>query len=261
MAGIEECRILDLRDRFLKRYQELNPGRTISGDVIVAGEFCGPGVQRGVAVSKVPKCLAIVSVYINGEWVPDWKFADICDEGARIYHIGKAGFLEHELRLEDVAASEATIKELVDEVERKCPFTLAIGGESGQGEGIVWKATEDCGDPSFWFKSKGDLLSVSHSDKLPASAVEKENRDRVEDFARAVVTEVRLEQSWEYLEQKNATGLGSFLKWVLDDCLVEENREMEELKIPKGKFSPAVTAIAKPWFWGKLKELERAYRC
>ncbi|KAL9127171.1 MAG: hypothetical protein Q9217_003904 [Psora testacea] len=253
MSRISSERILALRNRFLARYQELNPHTQVEGEIILAGEWCGMGVQKKVAISQLPKFFAIISLNINGSWIEDWKYADICDEDARIYNIGKAGFFKHDLYLDDVMASEVSIKEIVDEVERECPFAKVLGAPRGPGEGIVWKATDHCGDPAFWFKSKGDLLAVSNSDKLPASAVAMENQERIENFAKAIVTEVRLEQGWEYLGQKDANGMGPFLKWIVGDCLTEEKRQMEELKIPKGKLSWAIGAIAKPWFWEKLR--------
>lgn len=100
-------------------------------------------------------------------------------------------------------------------------------------------------------------MAVSQSDKLPASAVATENRERVENFAKAIVTEIRLEQGWDYLSQKEAAGMGSFLRWVLNDCLVEEKMQMEKLKISKGKLSPAVADITKPWFWARLERAGR----
>ncbi|KAL9640871.1 MAG: hypothetical protein Q9164_000029 [Protoblastenia rupestris] len=258
IASIGPRRILSLRDRLIARYQALNPDSRIEGEIILAGEWCGTGIQKKVAISQLPRFFAIISMNINGSWVEDWKYADICDEDARVYHIGKAGFFNHELNLDDLRASEVRIKDVVDEVERACPFAKALGAAPGQGEGIVWKATELCGDPAFWFKSKGDLLAVSNSSKLPASAVDMENRERVENFAKAVATEVRLEQGWEYLGQKDASDMGPFLKWIVADCLTEEKIEIDELKISKGKLSPAIAAIAKPWFWEKLRTQSEA---
>jgi len=251
IAETEKGVLLGLRDKVVHRYKKLNSGKEVEGDIMIASEWCGKGVQKKVAISRVDNFFAIVSMIVNGAWVPDWEYGDVCNESASIYHIGKAGFFEHQVFFEDVDASEAKIKKLTDEVEAECPFAKTLG-EYGLGEGIVWKATNHCGNPRLWFKSKGDLLAVSNVAKLPASAVDKENRERVDNFARAIVIENRLDQGWDLLEQKEATGIGAFLKWVQNDCPVEENREMEGLKISKGKLSPAIAAIAKPWFWKRV---------
>ena len=253
ISSVGPKRILALRDRLLARYKELNPQASIDGNIILAGEWCGRGVQKKVAISQLPRFFAIVSLNINGRWVEEWEYADICDEDARIYHVGKIGFFKHDLKMNDVKASELEIKRLVDEVERECPFAKVLGAATGQGEGIVWKAAEHCCDPAFWFKSKGDMLAVSNSSKLPPSAVDQENRERIENFAKAIVTEVRLEQGWELLSQTEVPGIGVFLKWIIEDCLTEEKREIEDLEIPKGKLRSAISAIAKPWFWDQLE--------
>lgn len=257
IASLKKSTILDVRDRLVARYRKMNPGTPVEGPIIVAGEWCGSGIQSKVAICQIPKFFAIVSTNVNGSWVPDWEYADICDEGARIYHVGKAGFVEHKLRFGDVAASEVEIKRLTDEVERECPFARAVNGKSGHGEGIVWKSTHHCGSSSFWFKSKGDILAVSHSSKLLAPAVDKSNKERVDKFARAIVTEIKLQQGWDYLASKDATGMGPFLKWVAGDCLEEEKREMEILEVTKSRLIPAIDVIAKSWFWGKVKEEQR----
>ena len=223
--------ILRLRDRFVERYRKLNPKVVVEGEIIVAAEWCGMGIQKKVAISKAPRFLAIISVFINESWVPDWDYADIEDAESRIFNIGRAGYFRHELRLDDVGLteSEAEIKRLTDEVERECPFAKQVCGESGLGEGIVWKVVDYCGDPKYWFKSKGDEHAVSNISKTPASAVDMANRERVMNFAKAVVTENRMEQGWDLLGQKIINSLGVFLKWVIEDCLVEEKMEMEHL--------------------------------
>ena len=256
IAGTEKALLFDLRNRILDRYRSLNPGEGVTGNIVIAGEWCGNGIQKKVAIVKIPKFFAIVSISINDLWVPDWDYRDISNEGARIFHIGKAGIFTHRLRRDDIPASEARIKEMTDAVEKECPFAMTFG-ISGLGEGIVWKATDYCGDPKYWFKSKGDQMAVSNSDKLPASAVDKENLQRIQNFAKAIVTENRLEQGWEYLDQQDAAGLGAFLKWLTNDCLVEEKREMEALGIAKGRLSSAIVAIAKPWFWARIARESR----
>ena len=258
VAGTEQRKLIDLRDRVIERYNKLNPDRSVEGEIVLAGEWCGTGIQKKVALNEIPKFLAIISININDAFVPDWEYSDISDEDLRIFHIGKAGFFSHEMHLNDISASDNEIKRVTDQVERECPMSKTFG-ISGLGEGIVWKARDYCGSADFWFKSKGDILAVSHSGKLPASAVDKENRERVDNFARAIVTGVRLEQGWDLLPppQKNERGVGAFLKWVVNDCLVEEKRETETLGISKTKLSPAITGIAKPWFWRRVEEKGR----
>lgn len=244
--------ILKLRDQILERYRKLNGGQEAKGDVVIAGEWCGTGIQKKVALTAVPRLFAIISIKINDSWMPDWEYGDICNEEARFFHISKAGFFTETLYFHNVAASEKTITQITDAIDKECPFGKALG-VSGRGEGVVWKATKHCSDPELWFKSKGDLLAVSHSDKIPKDAVAKGNKERVKNFAQAIVTDNRLEQGWGYLDQKEAAGFREFLGWVLNDCLAEEQREMEMHQIDKGKLKAAIAHLVKPWFFARLE--------
>lgn len=47
-------------------------------------------------------------------------------------------------------------------------------------------------------------------------------------------------------------GLGTFLKWVIKDCLREESIEMEEAEIKEKSLRPAITSIAKGWYRTKV---------
>ena len=253
VESIGKQRILNLREKIVARYRELNPEVPVEGEVILAGEWCGKGIQKGVGIAEIPPFLVIISISINNEWVQDSKYEDIHDEEARIFNISRAGFYHHELRLDDVQASEVAIKQWVDAVDKECPFAKALG-VTGRGEGIVWKADHLCGNATFWFKSKADAHAVSHSDKLPPSAVDLANKERVANFAKAIVTEVRMEQGWQLLEKKEASHTGQFLSWVTKDCFEEEQREMEQLSISRNQLKPAIIQIAKAWFQQRLKE-------
>lgn len=241
-----------LRDRL---YRKLNPKVDIEGEIVIAGEWCGQGIQKGVAIKNVPKFLAIISVNINGVWVPDWNYADIDDEKSRIYHVGCAGFYTQVLDLNDLIASIEEIKRSTNDVERECRFARRVFGVVGKGEGIVWKATNHCGDARFWFKSKGDSLAVSHLPKLPAAALDRRNERRVEAFAAAIVPLARLEQGWHEVQPTDATSIDTFLDWVTKDCLVEENRAIKLLCISKSELSKAIIDIARPWFCGRLDDI------
>ncbi|KAL8997021.1 MAG: hypothetical protein Q9169_003611 [Polycauliona sp. 2 TL-2023] len=257
--------ILRLKEDLMRRYTQLNPDLTVDLDlpVIISGEWCGQGVQKGVAVSLLPRHFVIISIRINDTWVSETEYADIDNESKGIYHISKAGSYRLDLDTEDINSSEAAIQAMVTEVEKACPYGLARG-VTGRGEGIVWKAREHLSDPEMWFKYKGDSNAVSHTwktvkgsqtAKSTKTAVAAEDWGREHAFARSIVTERRLEQGLEYLAETGTArkgGLGKFLGWVTNDVLVEEKREMTELKIAQARLKPAIRAIAKTWYNDKL---------
>lgn len=254
--------ILRLRDDIVRRYTQLNPSVPVdfSFPVVVSGEWCGRGIQKGMAISQLPRHFVIISIRINNSWVAESDYADIYDEANGIYHIGIAGSYRLDLDMEDIDSSEAAIQAFVTDVEKACPYGLARG-VSGRGEGIVWKAIDYVQVPELWFKYKADSNAVSHSWKLPAAAVAPGNRQREDNFAAAVVTDQRLEQGWEYLRDIGVTrdeaGVGKFLAWITRDIFVEEEREMSEKNISKGKLKPAIKTLAAPWYKGRLTEASR----
>lgn len=78
--------LLALRHRILTRYGQLHPGKNVEGEIVLAGEWCGRGIQKNVGVSQVDKFFAIISININVEWVPDWEFDTIDDQAEQIFH-------------------------------------------------------------------------------------------------------------------------------------------------------------------------------
>jgi len=253
------AQILELGRRIVARYEALNPGVVVEiseeSPLVIAGEWCGKGIQKGVALTQLERCFVIVSLWVNGGWVLDENYKGVCDEAVGVYNISRAGYFHFSFDLEDADGSERAVQALADKVERACPFARTFGIE-GMGEGIVWKAREYCGDPAFWFKTKGDALAVSQSNKVPPSAVAMENRHRAENFAKAVVTENRLMQGWEYMGEmgmeRGLKGMGGFLGWVVQDCLAEEEGEMRKVGISKTVLKPAIVGIAKGWFERKV---------
>ena len=253
--------ITSLRDGILVRFKELNPEETIDTEspVIISGEWCGQSIQKGVAISKLPKHFVIISIRINGTWVDEGEYGDICNEANGVYNIGKYPDYRLHLDLDNIECSERAIQALVNGIDQECPYGLARGVH-GRGEGIVWKATGYQQDPELWFKSKAESYAVSNSSKLPANAVARDNRDRENNFAAAVVTEGRLEQGWEYLTEmgvkKEKRATGKFVAWITNDVLAEEGQEMAEKEIDKGKLKVSIKFVAEAWYKKRLFEDE-----
>lgn len=111
--------MLEIRDAFHRRYCQLNPGTTIDPafPLLIAGEFIGIGIQKGVAIAKLTKRFVILGACINNRWLPDQPYGDICAEDKDVYNIVRGGLFHIDLQLEQLAATEAEIKNLVEAVE------------------------------------------------------------------------------------------------------------------------------------------------
>ena len=205
-----------------------------------------------VALIQLPKRhFVIVSVRINGAWVFDPDYGDIDAEPVGIYNISRAGFYYLDLDLANIEDAEAKIDRLVKDVEKECPYALTFG-ISGIGEGIVWKSRQFWSDPEFWFKSKGDEFMVKAA-KEPGLDLEKlRASERADEFAKLVTTVNRMQQGWDFLEEmkiaRDRSGTGRFLSWLVDDCMTEEGREIEEAGIDKVKLKSAICLIGRRWY-------------
>ncbi|KAL8681515.1 MAG: hypothetical protein Q9186_002401 [Xanthomendoza sp. 1 TL-2023] len=257
--------IIRLKDDLVRRYTELNPNIPVDLDhpIIISGEWCGQGVQKGMAISQLPRHFVIISIRINDTWVSETEYHNVRYEAEGIYHIRKAGCHQLDLNLDDINSTEAAIQALVTEVEETCPYGLTRG-VTGRGEGIVWKARDHVENPEMWFKYRGDSTALYHEwvntkkvQRRPAADI-KNNGERECSFAVTVVTERRLEQGLEFLAEtgvkRDKAALGTFLAWVRNDVMVEEQREIEEKDIPQGRLKSAITSIAKTWYNRRLIE-------
>ena len=96
------------------------------------------------------------------------------------------------------------------------------------------------------------MFEVTARNKLPISGLQSDSADCVESLAEAIVTDNRQGQGWKYLEEmrvvRDKRGLGRFLKWIVEDCLTEDEGEVEEADTKGKDIKPAIIGIAKPWY-------------
>ena len=197
-------------------FRKLNPETPIDPDnpLILACEFIGKGIQKGVAIAQLDKRLVILMASINGTWLPDEPYADLVAEDGDVYHVMRGGVWHIDLDLEQPGRTEGEMDGLVAAVERECPFgkTFSV---IGMGEGIVWKVADTLRfqGSRYWCKTKGEKHAVSHTNKVDERL---EDKEKLAAFADAVVTESRLEQGWMYVEElgapKDVSSIGVFVK-------------------------------------------------
>lgn len=253
---------LELRDRCKERFLKLNPGIEIEEKhpVILAGEWIGPGVQKKVAIASLPKrCFVLLSVSINNKWQRDEDYADIHNESVGIYSISRGGFYHEVLDIKDLDTCKEKLLAHTLDVETECPFAKSFGF-SGLGEGIVWKAEYPLSqDSRFWLKTKGPEHRHTHTDKLKKAEMNKSGAERAKIFAEAAVTEMRLEQAWDYLGEmgfkRDKSGTQAFNNWLVKDVDVEERKVIAEMCIDKAAVKKAIGIIGRNWYFKRLGEL------
>lgn len=240
---------------------------------IIYGEWIGPGIQKGVAVSEIPKkCFAVFAARIIGEnaehrpdalfvepdvltklvkGIPDtyvlpWhKDSTGADVGVEINWLAGNDDLEHEVKF---------INAHVMGVEENDPWVQATFGVKGTGEGLVFYPTsqEHLGLTSFnnlVFKAKGEKHKNIKS-SAPAQ-VNPEAAANVDQFVDMVLTEARLEQG--AAGNYDMKLVGKFLAWISTDVQKETQDELEASGLTWKDVSKAIATKARLWFIEKAK--------
>lgn len=233
--------------------------------VCIYGEWCGPGIQKSVAVNSIPnKIFVIFGIkLVSRDDVHTWlKLRDAEQfthlNGSNIYFINQFGEYSVTVDLNSEASKaefQNQVIALTDEVERECPVGKFFG-VTGVGEGIVFSTTFK--NNRFQFKSKGEKHSVSKVRTI--KPVDVERAEEVEKFVSLVVTESRLEQGLHVLKNElllplNVKSTGDFVRWVYTDVLKEEGDLIVQYNIDTKKLGSLISTKARNWFIKTVNEI------
>lgn len=184
------------------------------------GEWCGKGIQSGVALSQLNQ-----KIFVIFEMVVDEVVVNIPAPLAHPRIFTKNEFLTYVIDIDfnKAVLSQNQLVELTMSIEKQCPVGVAFGVE-GTGEGIVWVNKET----GLKFKVKGEKHSTSKVKTLKEiAAVDFEKIAAMSDFIDGAVSINRLEQGKEKLKERgldpeSRENTGEFIRWVVTDILKEE---------------------------------------
>lgn len=253
----------------------------------ICGEWVGQGIQKGVALSKVPTMFVIFGVHFGhrydtnqmwcdkGEvtdeqllaireeinrastlnyWLPNHLFKDVKNHEARIFNV--YDFKHYILEVcphdqIDVEKFANQLDEIVQEIEKQCPVGEYFG-EEGIGEGVVVTPRDRrlITDYGLSFKVKGDKHKSSNSrERVQLSVEEIESLERFADY---VCTESRFVQAAGEIvpegEAPRMQMMGEFIGWVCRDVVKEESDVLAENKLDWKKASKVIQFRAVNWF-------------
>ncbi len=230
---------------------------------VVFGEWCGPGVEKGMAISQAANKVFAVFAVQEGEWVifdPDEVRARVPAAGAPAdLHVlpWEGGEIEVDYgSRERLAAVADELNVWVGQVEREDPWVRQIFQISGLGEGLVFypvlvdgeaPRTDPASLAGLMFKAKGDKHRTAGKAavQVQASAVAG-----VGEFVALMVTEPRLQQGMSVvcsggLDLKQT---GKFVAWVAADVRKESVAELEASGLTWAQVDKAVQTRAREWF-------------
>lgn len=244
---------------------------------IVYGEWCGPGIQKSVAVSAIPnKIFAVFAAKplqegndnllidpqdleelvrnVEGAYVLPWhKDSTGASVSLEIDWTAADEHLEHDVKF---------INAHVNAVEENDPWVDETFGVKGTGEGLVFYPCSDehLGVINFnnlVFKAKGEKHRVIKAKE--AAQVNPDVAASVDQFVDMVLAEARLEQGAGVVGETNGLTryenrlVGNFIKWITADVQKETKDEMEAAGLTWEQVSKAVTAKARAWYLDKSK--------
>lgn len=226
--------------------------------IVIACEFAGSNIQTNVAFTQVAKCLVILGVQVDKEWMPpqQWSCFHLQSEQERIYSVMDARIPRYDftLKMNDTGVAQNHLAVLVDEVEAQCPFAFNIFGVQGIGEGLVFHVKGYESDPEMYFKVKGAKHQETKVKTLkPLSPENLEKLKRLDVFVDSIVTPQRLHQGLDYMYEQqwamnDIKNIGHYIRWVIDDVNKECSDDMKDFNMDTKKVQQKVAQRAKTHF-------------
>lgn len=256
-------------------------------DVIIYGEWIGKGIQKGVAVSEIPKkSFAVFAARPLNDGLPLedflWIAPTILEDlvkgipdtyvlpwYARPQMHGSDTNCEVYLDIDwSKSAEELTkqtdqINEWVAAIEANDPWVESTFGNKGTGEGIVFYpvSMKHLGAANFSnlvFKAKGEAHKNIATAK-PAQ-VDPEVAASVDAFVDMVLTEARLEQGANKVANDTMWALGyemsligKFIAWVDADVRKEAADELEASGLTYDQIKRQLQTKTRQWYLTKAK--------
>jgi hypothetical protein len=238
-------------------------------DVVIFGEWCGQGIQSGVAIAQIGRKVLCVYALVwpteGSILVEPGIIASLLPEHPDVFVLPWEGTpltLDHADRL-DMARFTERVVERVEQVEACDAWVAATFGPEGVGEGYVaypvTEASEYMPMPlesvtKYMFKAKGQKHSASSKVKKTVR-IDAEVVATVGEFAELFVTEERLQQGvLEGCEgETDMTRMGDFIKWMCKDVHSESEDEVTASGLEWRALSRGVVQASKTWYAARVR--------
>lgn len=251
-------------DQTRSYWADLDPDHPLT----VYGEWCGPGIQRGTALSGLKRkmfCVFAVQRVVDGiaQLMTDpWGILEILDGPPADCYVlpywGPTVEIDYSdrYRLREVAAQ---ISELTLEVEACDPWVEETFEHRGIGEGLVWFPMVGAWHlrettTSYVFKSKGEKHQVVKQ-KNPAQ-VDPQKAESATRFVDMVVTDARLAQALEEVggvaEMRHTA---AFMRWLSDDIRKECSDELNISGLAWKDVGKLISSRAVKWFKARAEAI------
>lgn len=237
----------------------------------IFGEWCGQGIQKRCAISKIDKKIFAVFGVLLGNPSETDDSCELIVDPVQIEAMLPAhddvyvlpwmdSFTLDFSNDESLQSMFTLINEGIDKVEKCDPWVKAEFGIEGLGEGIVYYPVSrdrvTRGHLENWgFKAKGEEHQVVR--QKMAVMLDPEKVASVDAFVEKFVTPNRLEQGLREAcgEEADPKKTGDFLRWFGQDVKAESKDELDESGLEWKDVSKAVSTAARLWWLDKCKEV------
>ncbi len=253
-------------DRNLEYFSNL----ASSEHLTIFGEWCGQGIQKRTAISKIDRKVFVVFAMqfggVDGQ-VPRLEIdpKKICDYFPHHNDIFVLPFYDNPITIDfgdqaQLKSQTEVLNQMVQEVENLDFWVKETFGIEGIGEGLVFYP--EISDPvnglsysELFFKAKGEKHQVVKTKKRVQVSPEKVAS--IEEFVRLFVTEPRLEQGVTEACQGelDIKKMGVFLQWFANDVKKESVDELECAQLTWKDVNKAVSKAAREWYQKRIQSL------
>lgn len=227
------------------------------------GEWCGSGIQAGVALNEVDKHFVIFSVYdhdterfLSRDWMRHMVETEYGNVTSMFNDVGI--YFIYQIPTYNVTVDFNAPEQVVEELERltlnveeECPWGAFRGVSGGVGEGIVWVRADDVGNPDWWFKTKG-VKHQKGAKKTPTISADPVKTAAIRDLVELILPEWRLEQGLKEVREAgyslDSKATGQYLQWISKDIIKEESDQIAASTFTWKEISPKVIDKARFYY-------------
>lgn len=252
--GFNQFVQVDKKEYFLELMDKLWIDHCVQGDQItIYGEWAGGNIQKGVALTQLPKKFYIFDCKVYNPETKYEKWVDISDleiSEEDVYNTHSFETFSVEVDFNNAALSQNKFAEITTEVEKMCPVGKQFGVE-GVGEGVVW--TCHYKDTKHIFKVKGKKHSTSKVKTL--ASVDPEVLKNIQEFVEYACTQNRIEQAIKETEAKEKKDMPKLLKWMANDIITEENDVLKANGLEYKQVARECSNRVRQYFFSKIDKI------
>jgi len=237
------------KDVFLKMFDDICSNiNTHDNTITIYGEWAGEGIQRGIAISQLPKSFFIFAIKVGDDFINCSTLVKSPEN--RIYNINDFKTFSIDVDFNNPELSQNKIIEETIKVEEECPVAKSLG-ISGIGEGIVFSCKTE--NEFLIFKSKGEKHSKSKVKTL--KTVDSDRIIKIKELAEKVTTKWRLEQFLNDVCDLNNGGqitrdkIAPFIRAVISDVFKEEMDILIEAGVEGKELGKPISNICRDYFF------------